>query len=175
MGAWPSPLSLLPFDDNAFESWSICRKFLFSIGKTVGRQDVGDNVGITLGAKTAGPTDWHLAHCKREQRADGLFAPALHERSAREFGAVAISLKQPAMTRSACCEISRLAPRCLIFGVDPLPGRRGALRCARPDGAYSERNDETGNRPRSQKGTPISSQRRISSAREVGPIRFALL
>jgi hypothetical protein len=96
-----SRCSLIRLDDDSFEGRLACRQFTCSIGKSVARQNVGDDLRITLGPKAPGPTNRHLTRCKCKQCGDRLIFPAVHEQFASKFGSVAISLKQTTMAGSA--------------------------------------------------------------------------
>src|SRR6266700_3313283 len=69
--------SFFLFDDDTVEDRSVCGQFPLTVGKAVGRKDMRDDVGITLGPEAARASDRHLAHCKCQQGADRLVAPAL--------------------------------------------------------------------------------------------------
>src|SRR5262249_32955917 len=103
--------SLLAFNDDALKSLCIRRQLPLTVRKAVGRKDVSDDVGIALYAEAARAADRHLARCKREQGADRLIAPALHEGFSRKLRTVAIALQLRAMTNRARRKITRLAPR----------------------------------------------------------------
>src|SRR6266478_901730 len=158
--------SLLPFNDDALESLCIRRQLPLTVGKAVGREDVSDHVGIALHAEAARAADRHLARCKGEEGANRLLAPALHEGFSRKLRTVAIALQQSAVAYCARCKITRLAPRRLLLGIDPLPdryrllgGMRRRSREGRADHATRDGN-QTGNRILQQHQPPHNGSAR---------------
>src|SRR5260370_32403429 len=136
----PKPSSLLAFNDDALESLCVRRQLMLTVRKAVGREDVSDDVGIALYAEAARPADRHLTRCKREQGADRLIAPALHEGFSGKLRTVAIALQLSAVANRARSKITRLSPHRLLLGIDPLPDRyrvfsrmRRRSRAWRPD------------------------------------------
>src|SRR6266853_2324180 len=95
--------SLLAFDDDALESLRVRRQLPLTVGKAVGRKDMSDDVGIALHAEAARAADRHLTRCKREEGANRLVAPALHEGLSRKLRAVAIALQTSAVANRARC------------------------------------------------------------------------
>src|SRR5260370_17691452 len=136
----PNTGSLLAFNDDVVESLWVRRQLPLTIGKAGGRKEVSDDVGIALHAKAGRAADRHLARCKGEEGANRLVAPALHEGFSRKLRTVAIALQLRAVANRARCKITRLAPRRLLLGIDPLPDRyrvfsrmRRRSRAWRPD------------------------------------------